>query len=267
DRVRGALLRTGDPRRLSPRSPTPTRPAAASRPPGGRSAPARSAARARGARGSPATARPTARGSAFPASRGARDDVHTCTLTSFRFIFCNSFRMINKADRVAELRHVLRTVMRGLWARRRPTSELLALVGGARLGRRHVALLAHVGTEGERSVGELARDLGLSLPAASTLARELEEHGLLERREDPADRRRTVVALAPATAEAVRAWLAARARPLERALAALTPAEQEAFLKGLHALADALMEESPRGPLRSHHRGVHRRRPHPDRPV
>jgi DNA-binding MarR family transcriptional regulator len=175
--------------------------------------------------------------------------------------------MVTKPERVAELRGLLRRVMRGLWARRRPTPELLALVEGASLGRRHVALLAQVGGEGERSVGELAHDLGLSLPATSTLARELEEHGLLTRREDPADRRRTVVDLAPDASAPIRTWLAARSRPLEQALAALTPTEQEAFLKGLTALADALMEESTRGPVRSHHRHAHRRRPHRHRPV
>jgi len=175
--------------------------------------------------------------------------------------------MVTNDDRVAELRLQLRRVMRGLWARRRPTPELLELVEGASLGRRHVALLAQVGGEGERSVGELARELGLSLPAASTLARELEDHGLITRSEDPADRRRTVVALAPATEKAVRGWLASRSRPLEQALAALTETEQEAFLKGLAALADALMEESPHGSFRPHHRHAHRRRPHRDRPV
>lgn len=175
--------------------------------------------------------------------------------------------MVTKGERVAELRLELRRVMRGLWARRRPSPELAALVEGASLGRRHVAVLAQVGTEGERSVGELARDLGLSLPAVSTLARELEQHGLLVRREDPADRRRTVVTLAPATEGPVREWLARRSRPLEHALASLTDAEQEAFLKGLRTLADALMEESACGPLRSHHRRAHRRGTHRDRPV
>src|ERR1044071_9706111 len=170
--------------------------------------------------------------------------------------------MVTKRDEVAELRGLLRRVMRGLWSRRRPTPDLLRLVEGASLGRRHVALLAHVGGEGERSVGELARELGVSLPAASTLARELEERGLITQREDSADRRRTVVSLAPETEKAVRGWLAARELPLERTLAALTPAEQEAFLKGLAALADALMEESPHGPVRPHHRHAHRRRPH-----
>ena len=94
--------------------------------------------------------------------------------------------MITNDDQLAQLRDSLRRVMRGLWARRRPTPELLELVSGEPpLGRRHVGLLAQIGTEGERSVGELARELDLSLPAASKLTRDLEDHGLVERREDP----------------------------------------------------------------------------------
>jgi len=176
--------------------------------------------------------------------------------------------MITNDDELTELRQLLRRVMRGLWARRRPSAELLELVSGEPpLGRRHVGLLAQIGTEGERSVGELAAELGLSLPAASKLTRDLEDHGLVERREDPEDRRRTVVALNAATAKRVRAWLDRRSAPLERALAALDKKEQEAFLKGLRALGDALMEESACGTQRSHHRAPHRRRAHRDRPV
>jgi DNA-binding MarR family transcriptional regulator len=165
-----------------------------------------------------------------------------------------------RAQRLRELRDDLRRVMRGLWARRRPTGELFALVHG-------VGLLAHVGTNGPQTVSELAQALGLSLPAASKLTRELEAHRLVARREDPADRRRTVVALDETTAAAVRGWLDERNRPLERALATLDPDEQAAFLKGVRALADALMEESSCGPLRSHHREAHRRRTHRHRPV
>ena len=162
--------------------------------------------------------------------------------------------MITNSDELSELRGLLRRVMRGLWARRRPTAELLQLVSGEPpLGRRHVGVLAH--------------ELGLSLPAASKLTRDLEDHGLVERREDPGDRRRTVVALSPATARRVRAWLSRRSKPLEQALAALDTNERTAFLKGLGALADALMEESACGPQRSHHRKTHRRGPHRDRPV
>jgi DNA-binding MarR family transcriptional regulator len=176
--------------------------------------------------------------------------------------------MITNDEQLTQLRDSLRRVMRGLWARRRPTPELLELVSGEPpLGRRHVGLLAQIATEGERSVGELARELDLSLPAASKLTRDLEDHGLVERREDPEDRRRTVVALNPRTEKRVRAWLEQRSKPLEQALATLDTKEREAFLKGLRALGDALMEESACGPQRRHHRKAHRRGAHRDRPV
>lgn len=176
--------------------------------------------------------------------------------------------MVTKRADLAELRASLARVMRGLWHRRRPSDDLLAVVGRSpRLTRRHVAVLAHVGTEGERTVGELARELGLSLPAASKLTRDLEDLSLVRRREHVDDRRRTVVDLNALTSAKVLAWLERRNRPLERTLDALTADEREAFLKGLRILGDALMEESGDGPLRSHHRAAHRRRPHRDRPV
>jgi DNA-binding MarR family transcriptional regulator len=170
---------------------------------------------------------------------------------------------------LGELRVLLRRVLRGLWRRRRLPPEILELAheSGRRLGPRHLAVLAHIGTEGERTVGELARELGLSLPAASKLTRDLEDQLLVHRREHLDDRRRTVVALNPQTSKAVLTWLERRNRPLQLALDALAPAEREAFLKGLRALSDALMEESECGSLRPHHRAPHRRRPHRDRPV
>jgi DNA-binding MarR family transcriptional regulator len=175
---------------------------------------------------------------------------------------------IPRADDLSELRQLLRRVMRGAWSRRRPTPELLELVGGdPPLGRRHVGVLAHVAAEGKRTVGEIARELGLSLPAASKLVGELEDHRLVNRREDAGDRRRTVVDLDGATSKQVLTWLGRRNRPLEDALATLTADERRAFLKGMRALADALMEESACGPVGRHHRKAHRRRPHRDRPV
>jgi DNA-binding MarR family transcriptional regulator len=176
--------------------------------------------------------------------------------------------MVSKRNQLHELRGELRRVMRGLWQRRRPSDDLLAVAhGDRRLSRRHVAVLAQIGTEGERTVSELAHELGLSLPAASKLTRDLEELSLVRRREHVEDRRRTVVDLNALTSERVRGWLERRDRPFQRTLAALNDDEREAFLKGLRTLADALMEESADGPLRPHDRASHRRRSHRDRPV
>jgi DNA-binding MarR family transcriptional regulator len=176
--------------------------------------------------------------------------------------------MVTKGGQLDELRRDLRRVMRGLWHRRRPTDEFLEGIPRLhRLSRRHIAVLAQIGTEGERTVGELAQELDLSLPAVSKLTTELEKLSLVHRREHTDDRRRTVVDLNALTSDQVRAWLEQRDRPFVRTLSALTPDEREAFLKGLHTLADALMEESADGPFRSHHRAPHRRRPHRDRPV
>lgn len=162
--------------------------------------------------------------------------------------------MITKAEQLVQLRRLLRQVARGLRARHGPLHR--------RGGRRETGVVAYLASEGPATVSELAAALGVSLPAASTIASALEERGLVERREDPADRRRTVVALNETTANEVRGWLEAHDRPFEKALDALTPDERIAFLKGLGVLADALLEESAHGPLRSHHRPPHRRGPH-----
>jgi DNA-binding MarR family transcriptional regulator len=155
--------------------------------------------------------------------------------------------------------------MRGLWRRRLPPLD----PGDQEspFTARHLAVLAHIGTEGPRTVGQIAEELGLSLPAASRLARELEQHMFVRRTEQVDDRRRTVVDLDAVTSEQVGTWLTHRNRPLEKTLDVLTAGEREAFLKGLRVLAEALMEESAHGPVRPHHRKAHRRGPHRHRPL
>jgi DNA-binding MarR family transcriptional regulator len=177
--------------------------------------------------------------------------------------------MPRRDPEVQELRRVLRQVLRGLWRRRRPPAELSEFLhgGGPPIGPRHIALLVHVGTEGERTVGDLATELGLSLPAASKLARDLEEHQLVHRREAIEDKRRTVVDLNALSSKRVEAWLARRDAPLRAAHASLSATERTAFLKGLRTLAGELMKESACGPVRPHDRAPHRRRPDRDRSV
>jgi DNA-binding MarR family transcriptional regulator len=162
------------------------------------------------------------------------------------------------AEEVAQLRQALRHVLRGMWRRRGP---------GLGFGRRHAGVLSYVATADRPTVGEVAGALGLSLPAASKLARDLEQAGVLVRAEDPDDRRRTVLRLDDETAAQVRTWLAERDRPLVAALDTLSADERAAFLKGMNALAEALMKESPHGALGPHDRPPHRRRPHRHRPL
>ena len=162
--------------------------------------------------------------------------------------------MITKEEQLVELRRLMRRVVRGLRSRHGPLHR--------RGGRRETGLVAFLAQEGPTSVSDLAAALGVSLPAASTITRALEEQGLVERREDPDDRRRTLVALNEQTAKEVREWLEAHDRPFAKTLDTLTADERAAFLKGLGVLAEALLEESAHGPLRPHHRSSHRRRPH-----
>src|SRR5690348_12856148 len=96
-------------------------------------------------------------------------------------------------EEIDELRGLLRRITRGMWHRRRPPEGLeMHLRSDPPLGRRHLGVLTHIASEGPRTVGEIARDLDLSLPAASKLTTELEEHLLVDRREHPEDRRRTL---------------------------------------------------------------------------
>src|SRR5271167_4581001 len=63
----------------------------------------------------------------------------------------------------------------------------------ASLGKRHGSALLAVAAVEPIGVSELAKRLGLLLSSTSTLVGELSRAGLIERREDERDRRRTIV--------------------------------------------------------------------------
>jgi DNA-binding MarR family transcriptional regulator len=74
------------------------------------------------------------------------------------------------------------------------------------LSPRHVAALEQI-RGGPLTVGELASRLGLTLPTVSGVLADLDRAGLVERRPDPADRRRTIVQIIPAQATLIGHWL------------------------------------------------------------
>ncbi len=122
-------------------------------------------------------------------------------------------------------------------------AELRALFVPGSLGPRHIPALSYLLTGGPMSVTDLAARLDVSLPAASALVADLSRIGLAERHEDDADRRRTIVSLAPAHRDTVERWLASRTDPMRRALQRLSPAERAAMVKGLRLLLAELGED------------------------
>ena len=111
---------------------------------------------------------------------------------------------------------------------------------------RHVAALEQI-RGGPLTVGDLASRLGLTLPTVSGVLADLDRAGLVERRPDPADRRRTIVQINPSQAAVIGDWLDGAAKPLARVLDQLTPAEQEAFLKAMDLLETELRQQDAHG--------------------
>ena len=116
---------------------------------------------------------------------------------------------------------------------------------GTPLGPRHVAALQQL-RGGPITVGELASLLGLTLPTVSGVLADLDRAGFIDRRRDPADRRRTLVQIRPAEAGVVERWLDGAASPLVRVLDQLAPSEQTAFLKAMDLLEAELSADDAR---------------------
>ncbi|MGH2463962.1 MAG: MarR family winged helix-turn-helix transcriptional regulator [Candidatus Limnocylindrales bacterium] len=96
--------------------------------------------------------------------------------------------------------------------------------------------LAFIRREPGAGLSALAEHLGMSLPASSALAQRLVVAGLIDRTDDPTERRRIRLQLTGSGAEhlenaqaGVRGWLATE-------LAALTPAEQARLAGGLELM-------------------------------
>ena len=116
----------------------------------------------------------------------------------------------------------------------------------APLSPRHAAALEEL-RDGPLTVGELAERLGLTLPTVSGVLADLDRAGYVERKPDPADRRRTIAQIAPAQASLITQWLDGAASPIARVLDKLDAAEQETFLRAMSLLESELQakEDGP----------------------
>lgn len=102
----------------------------------------------------------------------------------------------------------------------------------------HVQILIAL-SRGTHSVGQLAETLGVSRPAATRLVDKLVEHGMVERRHDPDDRRVVLVDYVPGMQDIARRMNETRRRRLAAAMEPLTDEEALAFVKGLKLLAES----------------------------
>lgn len=102
----------------------------------------------------------------------------------------------------------------------------------------HVQVLIALG-KGPHSIGRLAEAVGVSPPAASQLVDRLSEHGMVERRHDPADRRVVLVDYVPGMQDIARRMMEGRGRRLRGAIEKMTDDEARALLKGLRLLVES----------------------------
>ena len=106
------------------------------------------------------------------------------------------------------------------------------------------ARLLSIALYGPMTVTRLAEHHRVTVKTASLVAVELEQAGLIERREDPTDRRRTIVAIARGKEGAVERGVANRLAPLSRTLDRFNESERDALITGLELLTTEMSRAS-----------------------
>jgi DNA-binding MarR family transcriptional regulator len=142
-------------------------------------------------------------------------------------------------DDVQELIRLVFRFVRNAKSHGPGAEEIRDLLGAASFGPRHLPVLFALATSGPAAVGELAVRIALSPPTVSQLVNELERGGFVDRREDPGDRRRTIVSLSERHRAPIEVYARRRLEPLWVALETLSPEERVHFLKGWRVLVEA----------------------------
>jgi DNA-binding MarR family transcriptional regulator len=141
-------------------------------------------------------------------------------------------------DGVLELATLLGSVVRNLKQRADPPPKAFREAFEANsLGPRHMPVMIAVALGERSSVSEIAKRIGLSVATTSLLVGELSRAGLLERAEDPRDRRRTLVSLHKDHRAVMRRFIRKIVEPLRRTLDSLAPEARTGFLEGWRQLA------------------------------
>jgi len=151
-----------------------------------------------------------------------------------------------------ELLSLLSGVLIGL--KRRPSGaepkddELREAFEKSELGERHVGPLISLVLSGPASVSELAERIGLAPATTSLLVGELSRAGFVQRREDEADRRRTIVSIDESIEDVVRPSLEQTLAPLGRGLDRMSVAQKAHFMDGLRILNEEIAGSGENAP-------------------
>lgn len=118
------------------------------------------------------------------------------------------------------------------------------------LAPRHLSLLAYLLFDGPMGVNELASRLEVAPATVSLMVSDLSRRGILQRRQDDADLRRTIVSIAERHHAAVDAWLSKGAHAWRKALQPLTPAQRQTVIETLQTYERELSSEEDHRPRR-----------------
>jgi DNA-binding MarR family transcriptional regulator len=102
-----------------------------------------------------------------------------------------------------------------------------------------IRVLFRLRNRGPITSGNLAGGLGVTLPTVTSVIDRLVAHGFAERRDDPTDRRRVIVALTPAGQAVVEGIQQGRRARLQRAIESMDAESLVSLVDGLEALGAA----------------------------
>jgi DNA-binding MarR family transcriptional regulator len=105
---------------------------------------------------------------------------------------------------------------------------------------RHLSMLSYLLFDGPMTVNELADRLEIAPTTVSLMVGELSRKGIVERREDDADRRRRIVSIAAGHRQAISDWLGHGATAWRQALDPLTPEQRRIVVDTLRAYEEAI---------------------------
>lgn len=108
-----------------------------------------------------------------------------------------------------------------------------------------VLLLYRLHYKGQCGVGDIADHLAVTNAAASQTVERLVQQGLLERNEDPNDRRAKQVGLSPAGRQLIQDGIEARVHWMTELTTILSAEEQSSITVALQALTNAAVQLDP----------------------